>query len=60
MCTKHIRINGASLPQHDKTQTYKYLGLQVAIGGSWAREKARVRRDITECVTALKGSIYSP
>ena len=55
MCTSHIRINGQALPQHDKHQTYKYLGMMVAVGGSWYGEKARVRRNIAECVRALKG-----
>ena len=60
MCTDHVRINGARLPQHDQHDTYKYLGLQIAIGGSWAREKARVKRDIAACILALKGSPYNP
>ena len=32
----------------------------MAAGGSWAREKARVRRDTASCIQALKGSAYSP
>ena len=58
--TSHIRINGEALPQYDQHRTYKYLGMQVAAGGSWAREKARVRRDTAECIRALRGSVYSP
>ena len=32
----------------------------VTVGGSWAAEKARVRRDIASCLAALKGSAYTP
>lgn len=60
LCTEHVRINGAKLPQYDRHRTYKYLGLQVAVGGSWAREKARVRCDTAACIAALKGSPYNP
>lgn len=58
--TTHIRINGEALQQYDKHCTYKYLGMQVAAGGSWAREKTRVRRDTAACIQALRGSVYSP
>ena len=58
--TAHLRINGEAIPQNDQYSTYKYLGMQVAAGGSWAREKARVRGDTAACIQALRGSVYSP
>eukprot|EP00961_Rhodomonas_salina_P298475 3938111-Rhodomonas_salina.1 len=34
--------------------------MEVTLGWSWAREKARVRSKLSECVHALKGSPYLP
>jgi hypothetical protein len=58
-CTEHVRINGEQLPQYSKHTTYKYLGMEIAASGSCAREKARVRRNIAEAVSALKNSPYT-
>ena len=58
--TDHLLINGKTLPTHSLTDTYRYLGLEVAVGGGWGREKARVKAKISECFTALKGSVYFP
>ena len=58
--TSHILIDGNTVPTLSLTDTYRYLGLEVAVGGSWGREKARVRAKISECFTALKRSIYHP
>lgn len=59
-CTEHIRIHGESLPQYSKHRTHKYLGMEIAAGGSWTVEKARVRRALSDAITALRNSPYTP
>ena len=34
--------------------------MEISPGGSWTREKQRVRRKLQECIAALKGSPYLP
>ena len=60
LASTHFLINGAVIPQMTLHDTYKYLGLEVSVGGGWGREKARVRAKLSECFDALKGSIYNP
>lgn len=58
--THRFRINDAELPLLKPHQTYRYLGVEIALNGSWAAEKARVKSKLCECVAALKGSPYLP
>ena len=51
--TDHIKINGESVPQYSEHRTYKYLGMEIAGGGSWAGEKASIQLTLTEVVAAL-------
>ena len=60
MCTSQVQINGEALLQYSLHLTYKYLGMEIAGGGSWAAEKARVRRTLAEAVAALRHSPYTP
>eukprot|EP00961_Rhodomonas_salina_P267554 3615140-Rhodomonas_salina.1 len=53
-----FRINDTKLPSLKPHQTYKYLGVEIALNGSWAAKKARVKSKLCECVAALKGSPY--
>ncbi len=48
LATSHFLIKGKPLPRLQPHQTYKYLGVEVAINGSWAQEKARVRAELTQ------------
>ena len=58
--TDCFTINGQALPALSKSDTYKYLGLEICVGGSWHTEKMRVRRKLAESVSALKTSPYQP
>ena len=58
--TDHLRLQNRPIPKLPLTGTYKYLGVEFSPGGSWAIEKARVRRKLKDCISALKGSPYLP
>ena len=60
LATDHHHINGRPIPAITVHQTYKYLGLEMAPGGSWAVEKQRVKARMQECISALRGSPYLP
>ena len=43
LCTQHVRVNDKPLPTLPLHGSYRYLGVEFSLGGSWALEKARVR-----------------
>eukprot|EP00961_Rhodomonas_salina_P267566 3615373-Rhodomonas_salina.1 len=49
LAADRLLINDKELPRLGLHQSYKFLGMEVTLGGSWAKEKARVRAKLSEC-----------